>query len=51
VNVHVTVSPELSATVAVAEAALTTVSPEGSAHVSEVNVLGSSAVAPASTSR
>jgi hypothetical protein len=49
--VHVTVSPELSAIIAVADAVSEVLPPEGSAHVSEVNVLAWPATAPASTSR
>ena len=46
-----TVSPEVSAIVAVAVAVSTEVPPDGSAQVSEVRVLGWPDTAPASTSR
>ena len=50
VKVQVTVSPELSMIVAVAVATSTVVPPDGSTHLSEVNVFGPPAAA-VSTSR
>ncbi len=48
---HVTVSPESSAIVAVPVAVSTVVPPEGSVQVSEVKVAGWPGTAPASISR